>query len=409
MIPVCLYFQVHQPYRLKRYNYFDVGRDHRYFDDDANRAILRRVAEKCYLPATAMCERLLARHPRFAVSFSLSGCLLEQLRAWAPEALAAFRRLSRTGRVEFLAETSHHSLAWLASPEEFEAQVALHRRLVLEELEQEPRVFRNTELIYDDALAAFLAARGYRGVLADGVAPLLGTRSPDHVYRSAGEPGLPLLLRNHRLSDDVAFRFSNREWSEWPLTPARYDRWIRGLQGDVVSLFMDFETFGEHQWKETGIFEFFESWVDLRLSRRGVAFLTPSDAIAILPPIETLSAPRAISWADEARDLSAWQGNDLQKDALSKLFALEARVRESGSADLLRDFRMLSSSDHFYYMATKAAGDGEVHAYFSPFESAYDAYMTYMHVVSDLERRLPRAAARTRSAAREPVRPAPRA
>ena len=408
MIPVCLYFQVHQPYRLKRYNYFDVGRDHRYFDDDANRAILRRVAEKCYLPATAMFERLLARHPRFAVSFSLSGCVLEQLRAWAPEALAAFRRLSRTGRVEFLAETSHHSLAWLASPEEFEAQVALHRRLVVEELEQEPRVFRNTELIYDDALAAFLAVRGYRGVLADGVAPLLGTRSPDHVYRSAGEPGLPLLLRNHRLSDDVAFRFSNREWSEFPLTPARYDRWIRGLQGDVVSLFMDFETFGEHQWKETGIFEFFESWVDLRLSRRGVAFLTPSDAIAILPPIEALSAPRTISWADEARDLSAWQGNDLQKDALSRLFALEGRVRESGSADLLRDFRMLSSSDHFYYMATKAAGDGEVHAYFSPFESAYDAYMTYMHVVSDLERRLPRAAAKARAATRESLRPAPR-
>lgn len=408
MIPVCLYFQVHQPYRLKRYNYFDVGRDHRYFDDAANREILRRVADKCYLPATAMFERLLARHPRFRVSFSLSGCLLEQLRAWAPEALSAFRRLSRTGRVEFLAETSHHSLAWLASAEEFEAQVALHRRLVVEELEQEPRVFRNTELIYDDALAALLAERGYRGVLADGVAPLLGSRSPDHVYRSAGASGIPLLLRNHRLSDDVAFRFSNRQWSEWPLTPAKYDRWIRGLEGDVLSLFMDFETFGEHQWKETGIFEFFESWVDLRLSRRGAAFLTPSEAIATLPQGEALSAPRTISWADEARDLSAWQGNDLQKDALSKLFALEGRVRASGSADLLRDFRMLSSSDHFYYMATKAAGDGEVHAYFSPFESAYDAYMTYMHVVSDLERRLPRAATRAR-AAREPLRPAPRA
>jgi alpha-amylase len=408
MIPVCLYFQVHQPYRLKRYNYFDVGRDHRYFDDAANREILRRVAEKCYLPATAMCERLLARHPRFAVSFSLSGCVLEQMRAWAPEALAAFRRLARTGRVEFLAETSHHSLAWLACPEEFEAQVALHRRLVLEELEQEPRVFRNTELIYSDALSVFLAERGYRGVLADGVAPLLGARSPNHVYRSVGPPGLPLLLRNHRLSDDIAFRFSSREWGEWPLTPAKYDRWIRGLEGDVLSLFMDFETFGEHQWKETGIFEFFESWVDLRLARRGPAFLTPSDAIAILPQGEALSAPRAISWADEARDLSAWQGNDLQKDALSKLFALEGRVRASGSADLLRDFRMLSSSDHFYYMATKAAGDGEVHAYFSPFESAYDAYMTYMHVLSDLERRLPRAA-RTRAALRDPMRPAPRA
>ena len=408
MIPVCLYFQVHQPYRLKRYNYFDVGRDHFYFDDTANRAILRRAAERCYLPATALCERLLARHTGFAVAFSLSGCVLEQFRAWAPEALAAFARLARTGRVEFLAETSHHSLAWLASPAEFEAQVELHRRLVLEELGLEPRVFRNTELIYSDALAAFLAERGYRGVLADGIAPLVGARSPDHVYRSAGEPGLPLLLRNHRLSDDIAFRFSDRQWSEWPLTPGKYNRWLRGLRGDVLSLFMDFETFGEHQWKETGIFEFFESWVDLRMAHRGAAFVTPSEAIATLPQSEALSAPSTISWADEARDLSAWQGNDLQKDALSKLFALESRVRASGSADLLNDFRMLSSSDHFYYMATKTAGDGRVHDYFSPFESAYDAYMTYMHVLSDLERRLPRAA-RTRAALREPLRPAPHA
>ncbi len=407
MIPVCLYFQVHQPYRLKRYNYFDVGREHRYFDDDGNREILRRVADKCYLPATAMLERLLKRHPRFAVSFSLSGCLMEQLRAWAPEALGAFRRLARTGRAEFLAETSHHSLAWLVSQDEFEAQVAIHRRLVLEELEQEPRVFRNTELIYSDALAAWLAQRGYRGVLADGVAPLLGRRSPDHVYRSAADGRLPLLLRNYRLSDDIAFRFSNRKWSEWPLTPEKYDRWIARLEGELVSLFMDFETFGEHQWKESGIFEFFENWVDLRLSRRGAAFLTPSQAIATLPPGEALSAPRTISWADQARDLSAWQGNDLQKDALSKLFALEGRVRAAGSEDLLRDFRKLSSSDHFYYMATKAAGDGQVHDYFSPFETAYDAYMTYMHVVSDLERRLPRPA-RIRESTRG-LRPAPRA
>jgi alpha-amylase len=408
MIPVCLYFQVHQPYRLKRYNYFDVGREHRYFDDDANREVLRRVAAKCYLPAAAMLERLLERHPRFAVSFSLSGCLLEQLAAWAPEVRDTFRRLSRTGRVEFLAETSHHSLAWLSSKEEFEAQIAIHRRMVLEELEQEPRVFRNTELIYSDALAAFLAERGYRGVLADGVAPLLGTRSPDHVYRTAAPGGLPLLLRNYRLSDDIAFRFSNREWSEWPLTPGKYDRWVSGLRGDVLSLFMDFETFGEHQWKETGIFEFFESWVDLRLARRGAAFLTPSEAIETLPHGDALSTTRTISWADEARDLSAWQGNDLQKDALDKLFGLEVRIRAAGSEDLLRDFRRLSSSDHFYYMATKPSGDGQVHEYFSPFESAYDAYMTFMHVVSDLERRLPRPA-RVRDAARQHPLPAPRA
>ena len=410
MIPVCLYFQVHQPYRLKRYNYFDVGRDHRYFDDAANREILRRVAEKCYLPATAMCERLLARHPRFAVSFSLSGCLLEQLRAWAPEALAAFRRLSRTGRVEFLAETSHHSLAWLASPEEFEAQVALHRRLVLEELEQEPRVFRNTELIYDDALAAFLAARGYRGVLADGVAPLLGTRSPDHVYRSAGEPGLPLLLRNHRLSDDVAFRFSNREWSEWPLTPARYDRWIRGLQGDVVSLFMDFETFGEHQWKETGIFEFFESWVDLRLSRRGVAFLTPSEAIAILPPIETRSRRPARSRGPTRRGTSRRGRATISRRTRCRS---SSPSRPASGSPARRTCCATSGCSRARTTSTtwrpKRPATAKCTTYFSPFESAYDAYMTYMHVVSDLERRLPRAAARTRSAAREPVRPAPRA
>jgi len=407
MIPVCLYFQVHQPYRLRRYNYFDVGREHRYFDDEANRNLLATVATRCYVPATALCERLLERHPRFAVSFSLSGTVLEQLRAWAPEALAAFRRLAASERVEILAETSHHSLAWLASREEFLDQVALHRRIVLEELGVEPRVFRNTELIYSDSLAAAVEDLGFRGVLADGVEPLLGPRSPAHVYRAPTPKGLPLLLRHFRLSDDVAFRFSDRSWREWPLTPEKYDRWISGVSGDLVSLFMDFETFGEHQRRETGIFEFFENWVGRRLARRGAAFLTPSAAIERFEPSDTLSAPRLLSWADEARDVSAWQGNDLQRDALGKLFALERRVRSSGSASLAEDFRRLSTSDHFYYMATKSAGDGGVHAHFSPFDSPYDAYIGFMHVVSDLERRLPRP---SRAGLHpETSRPAPRA
>jgi alpha-amylase len=406
MIPVCVYFQAHQPYRLRPYNYFDVGRQHRYFDDDANRAILARVAEKCYLPATAMLARLLERHPRFAVSFSLSGCLLEQLRAWAPAVRDAFRALAATGRVEFLAETSHHSLSWLVSREEFAAQVGLHRSMIVEEFGIEPGVFRNTELIYADALAVFLEGAGYRGVLADGVEPLIGDRSPDHVYRAATPNGLPLLVRNYRLSDDVAFRFSNRSWTEWPLTPEKYDQWVSRLSGDVLSLFMDFETFGEHQWKDTGIFEFFEAWVDRRLGRPGAAFLTPSQAIATLPIREAVSASRTVSWADEARDLSAWQGNDLQRDALSRLFALEARVRASGSEDLVRDFRRLSTSDHFYYMATKSSTDAQVHAYFSPFETAYEAYIAYMHVVSDLERRTVGPRARDAAPIRAP-RPAP--
>ncbi len=390
MIPICLYFQVHQPYRLRRYNYFDVGREHRYFDEAQNANLLRRVSEKCYLPATAMLLRLLERHREFAVSFSLSGCLLQQFRDTAPEVRESFRRLAATGRVEFLAETSHHSLAWLASREEFEAQVALHRRRLLEDFGVEPKIFRNTELIYSDELARWLEKNNYRGVLADGVEALLGGRSPRHVYRAATPGGLPLLVRDYRMSDDIAFRFSNRSWGEWPLTAEKYDSWVRGLSGEVLSLFMDFETFGEHQWKETGIFQFFEAWVNLALSRPDARFLTPSQAIQSLPARDVLSAPRLLSWADEARDLSAWQGNDLQRDALSRLFALEPRAKASGSEELLRDFRRLSTSDHFYYMATKPSGDGEVHAYFSPYDSPYEAYMGFVHIVSDLERRLPR-------------------
>ncbi len=412
MIPVCLYFQVHQPWRLRRYNYFDVGREHRYFDEAVNRDLLLRVCERSYRPATAMLARLLQRHPRFAVAFSISGCLLEQLATWSPDTLDAFRRLAAApgpdGRVEFLAETSHHSLAWLASREEFAEQVELHRAAVAEAFGREPTVFRNTELIYSDALAGFLEEKGFRGVLADGVEPLTGPRSPRHVYRASTPGGLPLLLRDFRLSDDIAFRFSNRSWPEWPLTAEKYDRWVSRSEGEVVSLFMDFETFGEHQWQETGIFEFFEAWVDKHLAHRGAEFLTPSAAIERLPHRDLLSAPRTISWADEARDLSAWQGNDLQRDALKRLFALEGRVRAAGSPELRSDFRRLTTSDHFYYMATKSSADDEVHAYFSPYESPYEAYIAVMHVLSDLERRLPRPHRRAAPLA-SPTRPAPRA
>lgn len=387
MVPICLYFQVHQPWRLKRYNYFQVGRDHHYFDEAANGALLRRVSEKCYLPATAMLQGLLDRYPGFAVAFSLSGTLIEQLRAFAPEALESFQRLARGNRVEILGETSHHSLAFLASRVEFLEQCALHRAGMADALGREPRVFRNTELIYSDDLARAVEGMGYDGVLADGVDDLLRGRPPHHVYRAATPAGLPLLLRDYRLSDDIAFRFSNRSWVEHPLTPAKYERWVAGVRGEVLCLFMDFETFGEHQWRETGIFEFFAGWVALHLSRPGAEFVTPSEALRRLSPRDVLSAPRLLSWADEARDVSAWQGNDIQRDALRALFALEARVRASGSEELLVDFRRLSTSDHFYYMATKAAADGDVHSYFSPWESPYDGYMAYMHVLADLERR----------------------
>ena len=289
---------------------------------------------------------------------------------------------------------SDRSWAWLASRGEFASQIELHRAAIAEEFGQSPRIFRNTELIYSDALAVWLEEHGFAGVLADGVETLLAGRSPRHLYRAATPGGLPLLLRDFRLSDDIAFRFSHRDWSEWPLTAEKYERWTSRSPGEVLSLFMDFETFGEHQWKETGIFGFFEEWVDRVLARRGAAFLTPSEAVQRLPRRDVLSTTRTISWADEARDLSAWQGNDLQRDALKRLFALEERVASGSSGEIREDFRRLSTSDHFYYMATKSHGDAEVHAYFSPYESPYEAYIAYMHVLSDLERRLPRSSRR---------------
>lgn len=397
MFPVCLYFQVHQPWRLRRYDYFDVGRDHAYFDEAGNRDILERVAARCYRPATALLSTLLSRHPDFGVAFSFSGCVLDQLAAYAPDALADFRRLAASPRVEILAETSHHSLASLGSGRELARQVDLHRKTIRSLFGREPRVFRNTELIYSDGVARFAEEAGFSAILADGVPPLLdaGAGSPRHVYRAATPDGLPLLLRDFRMSDDVAFRFSDRSWADHPLTAEKYDAWVAGAEGEVLPLFMDFETFGEHQRRETGIFEFFEVWAERHIARGG-SFVTPSEAVENIPAAGTLSSPAFLSWADEARDLSAWQGNELQRDALARLFALEDRVHASSSDEVLEDFRRLSTSDHFYYMATKRSADGNVHEYFSPWETPYDAYMVYRHVLSDLERRLPPAAARRR-------------
>jgi len=390
MIPVCLYFQVHQPWLLRRYDYFDVGRGHRYFDETANREILERVARRCYRPAARLLGDLLDRYSSFAVSLSLSGCVLEQLAAWAPEALRGFQDLAASPRVEILAETSHHSLTSLEprSLDEFRRQVALHRRTVREVFGREPRVFRNTELIFSDRVARFAEEEGFSAILADGVSPLLdlATQSPRHVYRAATPGGLPILLRDFRMSDDVAFRFSDRSWSEYPLTAEKYDGWVSEAPGEVLSLFMDFETLGEHQRRETGIFEFFEAWVG-RQAGRG-AFVTPSEAVERIPARGPLSSPGFLSWADEARDLSAWQGNELQRDALARLFAMEPAVLAAASDSALEDFRRLTTSDHFYYMATKRAADGNVHEYFSPWETPYDAYMAFRHVLADLERRV---------------------
>jgi alpha-amylase len=387
MPSVCFYFEVHQPFRVRPYDVFQVGRHHDYFDDRLNREVMQKVARKCYLPTNAAMLRLIERHQgKFRVAYSITGVALEQMRAYAPEAIESFRRLVATGCVELLAETYYHSLASRYDLPEFREQVAMHARLMQQLFGVTPRVFRDTELIYDDQLGREIAALGYRGMLSEGPDDVLDWRSPNFVYRAA-DADLPLLLKNYRLSDDIAFRFSNRGWSDFPLTADKFARWLHELSdsGNTVNLFMDYETFGEHHWPETGIFEFLDHLPAAVLAHPAWDFRTPSEVIDTYSPIAPLSFPRTASWADVARDLSAWNGNEMQAKALSRVYALGARIRRRNNPALLALWRKLTTSDHFYYMSTKWFGDGEVHAYFSPYESPYEAFINYMNALDDLE------------------------
>jgi alpha-amylase len=395
MPSVCLYFQVHQPFRIKKYSYFGIGQDHEYFGDESktsldNRYILERVARKCYLPTNQVILELLERHPEFRAAYSLSGVILEQLEAYLPDVLESFRALVRTGRVEILGETYHHSLAFLHSRDEFRRQVALHMYKVKQVFGVRPQIFRNTELIYSNDVAREVEDLGFRGILAEGADKLLGWRSPDFVYRPASAKNLGLLLKNYRLSDDIAFRFSSRQWKDWPLTADKFAKWVSEVNGNGtnVNLFMDYETFGEHQWTETGIFEFLRHMPAEILKRPDNDFATPSEVIDRYQPIGEIDVPDFVSWADIDRDLSAWQGNPLQDSALRSLYELEKPVFESGDPLLIDDWSKLQTSDHFYYMCTKWFADGDVHAYFNPYETPYDAFATYMNVIQDLKRRI---------------------
>jgi alpha-amylase len=387
MPSVCCYFQVHQPGRLKRYSVFDIGRVHDYEDDPENRRILDRVAQKCYLPANALLLESIERQGgRFQVAFSLSGVVLDQFERHRPDVLASFQRLAATGCVEFLNETDSHSLAFLFSPDEFRRQVLIHRRRIRTLFGQPGRTFRNTELLYSDALAQTAEAMGYEAVLAEGAGKILGRRTPNRVYRPAGTSRIRLLLRNHRLSDAVAFRFSDRNWAEHPLTAARYARWLHRIRGKeaVINLFLDYETFGEHQWPESGIFEFLRELPGEVLKHPDFCFRTPAAAAANAAPAGELPCPEVVSWADQERDTTAWLGNAMQRDAARALYALEAGVRRRGHKALLKVWRRLQTSDHFYYMCTKWFSDGDIHRYFNPFESPYEAYIHYMNILADL-------------------------
>lgn len=391
MKAICLYFQVHQPFRLKTYRFFDIGNDHEYYDEKANEATMKKVAAKCYLPTTELLYNLIKKHKgKFKVSFSISGTALDQFELYAPEVLKNFKKLAATGAVEFLAETNLHSLSSLKSPEEFKSQVLRHAQRIHSLFGQRPKTFRNTELIYSNKIARMVADMGFKVMLTEGAGSMLGWRSPHYVYSSSAAPELKLLLRNYRLSDDVAFRFSQQSWKDWPVTADKYLAWLDAIPNNhkIINLFMDFETFGEHQWKETGIFDFLELLPQKLLSSRRYSFVTPFQAAKKIKGIAPLNVPKPISWADESRDLSAWLGNDLQKEAFNNLYRLEKKIKKCSDPLILRDWEYLQTSDHFYYMCTKTMADGEVHDYFNPYASPFEAFVNYMNVLKDFELRV---------------------
>jgi alpha-amylase len=390
---VVFYFQVHQPFRLRRYSFFDIGAHERYFDDAENARIARRVAEKCYLPMNALVLELVERHAgRFRCAYSISGCALEQFEAWAPAVLASFRKLAATGCVEFLCETSMHSLAALFDEEEFREQVAEQRARVERLFGKAPTTFRNTELVVDERVAKLVEDLGFEVLLGEGAEVLLGERSPHAAWRPQGCTRLKLLLRDYELSDDIAFRFSNRSWDEFPLPAERFARWVHELPDgeDIVGLFMDYETFGEHQWADTGIFRFMERLPEELLRDAGLRFATPGEAAAGREVAGRLPIPRAVSWADAERDLSAWLGNPMQRAANDALWSLAPAIRKMPAEQtaLRQRWRRLTTSDHLYYMCTKFFSDGDVHKYFSPYASPHDAFVAFMNVIDDLARRV---------------------
>ena len=391
MRTICFYFQVHQPFRFRRYRFFDIGNDHYYYDDYSNESILNKVAQKCYLPANALMLDLIQKHKgKFKIAYSISGIAMDQFRLYAPEVLESFKKLADTGQVEFLAETYAHSLSSLKGKEEFQRQVKAHSELISEHFGQVPKVFRNTELIYSDEIGAMVAAMGYKAMLTEGAKHVLGWKSPNYLYCNAINPKLKLLLKNFKLSDDIAFRFSNKGWPEYPLTAEKYVEWLNQVPDneEVINLFMDYETFGEHQWKETGIFDFLKALPETVINQSPFTFSTPSEVARKLQVVSAVNVPNAISWADEERDLTAWLGNELQNEAFEKLYSLGEKVYASGDDAIKQDYAYLQVSDHFYYMSTKFFSDGEVHSYFNPYDTPYDAFINYMNVLSDFEIRV---------------------
>ncbi len=391
---IVLYLHVHQPYRVRHYTIFDAGHNHNYFDAgyedrESNERVIRKVAEKSYLPTNALLLELLQKHPEFKLSISITGTVIEQFQKWAPDVLESFKRLTDTGRVEIVGETYYHSLAFFYSRGEFEHQVDKHRRLIQDIFGQTPTAFRNTELAYNNDLAWWADKAGYKAILAEGWDPVLGWRSPNFVYQPNYTDNIKLLLKNYKLSDDIAFRFSETARSDKPLTADTYAHWLsEDKDAEVFNLFMDYETFGEHQWEDTGIFEFLRHLPAEWLKNHDYTFQTVTEAAESHHVKDRVDMPSTVTWADAERDLTAWLGNSMQQQSIMALFSLAFPVLQSGDAELIEDWRRLTTSDHFYYMSTKFFNDGDVHAYFSPYETPYEAFINFMNAWHDVRYRL---------------------
>ncbi len=391
MKSVCLNFQIHQPFRYRKYRFFDIGNDAYYYDDFANETFMRKVADQSYLPANKIIlEQIIKHKGKFKVTYSLSGVVLDQFKLYAPEVIESFAKLAATGCVEFLSETYANSMVSLNDKELFESQVKAHDDLIEELFGQRPTVFRNTELIYSDELGDMVQKMGFEAMITEGAKHVLGWKSPNYLYCNGLNPRLKVLMRNFRFSDDLSFRFGNKAWNEYPLTAEKYAGWMASLpkEEEVVNVFINYETFGQLQHKNTGIFDFLKNLPAAILKTGELQFSTPSEVIANLQPVSAVHVLYPISWADEERDLSAWLGNELQKEAFDKLYQLKGRMNLCNDKTLLKDWDYLQTIDHFYYMCTKFFSDGEVHKYFNPYSTPYEAFINYMNILSDFKIRL---------------------
>ena len=384
MTSICFYFQVHQPVRLNRFNMFSNAP---YFDETKNKNILEKVANKCYIPTNKILLNLIDQYKKkFKIAFSLTGVFIEQCQKYAPHVIESFKQLASTGNVEFLSETYYHSLSALFSQKEFEEQINLHKNLIKDLFGQKPKVFRNTEAMYSNSIAKLIENLGYKGIITEGHEKVLSWRSPNYVYKPVGCEKIVSLLRNYKLSDDIGFRFSAKWWEEYPLTADKYASWISKCEGDCINLFIDYETFGEHQWQDTGIFEFLKHLPNEILKYKHLEFKTPSEIVRSYKPVGTIDVPYILSWADVDRDSSAWLENEMQRFAFEQMVKLEEKIKQN--PELLKIWRMLQTSDHFYYMCTKWFADGDVHKYFNAYDSPYDAFLNYMNILQDLKNRL---------------------